>query len=599
MRALGGRVLLSSLLLELTSAVSVASRWLGARLPSSAAQMLAVAPPQHSHPSVVEVGYLTDVEGNLGYFDRWVAQSEVLRYNASSELELTHPHAYFVYGGDAVDRGDGGCRLLQRLVALKRSAPRRVWLLVGNRDLNKLRLTSELGEAEMARDPSAIPGPHWDPRAPTLAEHLAATGHADSRAERLRYMYLHTLGCPETFELRRREMSLLYGRAAGDAKAPSDEEVVEAAVGDVLPGGLLRTYMEHADVAVLLGHTLFVHGSVDARTMRFVPGERTRFCLPTGPQPGRTVDSVDEWCDGLNALLRHGLADHAARPYWDAARRGRGGEQLMALQNRDAMWGRSVISNCYCDGGTITSAAAAQQRAAALEKDPRTVTAASFRGVCADPRDAVVAAWLRLGGVRRVVVGHKPSGDSIAPLSWRYTGVEILSADTSYADPAAADGRGVTMACLTLRGPSLLENHAVLSGVLRDGARHAARMDTLGGPEHGLGGAAGLTGCLPSGDRGAPLATSWLAGFPEERAALRGGTITHLLLTGGDPLVGIEHEEGGWWVKTLTAPDVGGGAARYLCCRGAGRRVEYEYRSVAALRANAPLVCAAAVAETL
>ena len=561
-----------------------ASRWLmGSRLSSPAAQMLAVAPPQHSHPSAVEVGYLTDVEGNLGYFDRWVAQSEVLRYNVAGELELTHPHAYFVYGGDAVDRGDGGCRLLQRLVALKRSAPHRVWLLVGNRDLNKLRLTSELGENEMARDPSAIPGPHWDPRAPTLAEYLAATGHADSRAERLRYLYLHTLGCPETFELRRREMSLLSGRAAeGDAKAPSDEEVVEAAVGDVLPGGLLRTYMEHADVAVLLGHTLFVHGSVDARTMRFVPDEQTRFCLPTGPQPGRTVDSVDEWCDGLNALLRRGLADHAARPYWDAARCGRGGEQLMALQNRDAMWGRSVISNCYCDGGTITSAAAAQQRAAVLEKEPRTVTAASFRAVCADPRDAVVAAWLRLGGVRRVVVGHKPSGDSVAPLSWRYTGVEILSADTSYADPAAADGRGVTMACLTLRGASLLEDHAVLSGVLCDGARHAARLDTLGGPEHGLGGAAGLKGRLPSVSAWLAGLASWLPrgeGRPQRR-------ISRIQPTGGDPLVGIELEED-WWVKTLTSPVAGGAAARYLCCRGAGRRVEYEYRSVAALRANA------------
>ena len=90
------RLLLSPLLLELASAVRVASRWLGARLPPRAAQ-----------PSVV-IGYLTDVEGNLGYFDRWVAQSEVLRYNVAGELELTHPHAYFVYGGDAVDRGDGG-----------------------------------------------------------------------------------------------------------------------------------------------------------------------------------------------------------------------------------------------------------------------------------------------------------------------------------------------------------------------------------------------------------------------------------------------------------------------------------------------------------
>ena len=513
------RLLRSSLLLELTSAASVASHWLGARLPSYAAQMLAVSvtTPTLMMPEC-EVGYLTDVEGNLGYFDRWVAQSGVLRYNEAGELELTHPNAYFVYGGDAADRGDGGCRLLQRLVALKRHAPRRVSLLVGNRDLNKLRLTSELGVADMARDPGAIPGPHWDPRAPTLAEHLAATGRADSRAERLRYMYLHTLGCPETFELRRREIALLSGRAAGDANAPSDEEVVEAAVGDVLPGGLLRTYMEHADVAVLLGHTLFVHGSVDARTMRFVPHEQTRFYLPTEPQPGYTVDSVDEWCAGLNALLRRGLDDHAARPDWDAARRGRGGEQLMALQNRDAMWGRSVISNCYCDGGTITSAAAAQQRAAALEEDPRAVVAASFRGVCADPRDTAVAAWLRRGGVRRVVVGHKPSGDSVASLSWRYTGVEILSADTSYADPSAADGRGRTMADLTLRGPSLHENHAVLSGVLRDGARHAARLDMLGGPEHGLGGAAGLKWRLPSVTTAPRPATYARAGcFPMPR----------------------------------------------------------------------------------
>ena len=37
-------------------------------------------------------------------------------------------------------------------------------------------------------------------------------------------------------------------------------QVVEAAVGDVLPGGLLRAYLEHAAVAVLLGHTLFMHG---------------------------------------------------------------------------------------------------------------------------------------------------------------------------------------------------------------------------------------------------------------------------------------------------------------------------------------------------
>ena len=89
------------------------------------------------------------------------------------------------------------------------------------------------------------------------------------------------------------------------------------------------------------------------------------------------------------------------------------------------------------------------------------------------------------------------------------------------------------MVTLTLRGPSLHENHAVVGGVLRDGTPHEARLHTLGGREHG---------------------------------------------SGGDWLVGTELADG-WWVKARTAPPPGV-AAQYLCCRGAGRRVEYQYKCV-------------------
>ena len=88
------------------------------------------------------------------------------------------------------------------------------------------------------------------------------------------------------------------------------------------------------------------------------------------------------------------------------------------------------------------------------------------------------------------------------------------------------------MACLTLRGPSLLENHARLSGVLRDGTPHAARLDTLGGPEQVLGGAAGLgEGARPRRPYTEPPVGARLARWlpppgrgrrGEERAALRG-----------------------------------------------------------------------------
>ena len=170
----------------------------------------------------VEVAYVTDVEGNLAYFDRWVKHSRIVRYKADApdQLELAHDRAYFVYGGDVVDRGEGNVRLLNRLVALKKDYPTRVHLLAGNRDLNKLRLSSELSDSDLARPFVAIPGPHWDTKAPTLAEYYAklaadrpgtSPDALDTRAERLRYYYLHTLGCPETFELRRREMALLKG----------------------------------------------------------------------------------------------------------------------------------------------------------------------------------------------------------------------------------------------------------------------------------------------------------------------------------------------------------------------------------------------------
>ena len=184
-----------------------------------------------------------------------------------SELVL-EPGCHFVFGGDLVDKGPGDIRLCRQLVALKRRHPDRVFLLVGNRDLNKVRYTAELGEDDMARPIDAIPQAHWDPKATTLREHLSAvTGGGDeaalraanTREERLRYMHQHTLGCPDTFEFRRQELALLEGR---EPSSVTDEQVVENFIADIASeDGALRQYLAHADVAVVLGNTLFVHGN--------------------------------------------------------------------------------------------------------------------------------------------------------------------------------------------------------------------------------------------------------------------------------------------------------------------------------------------------
>ena len=232
-------------------------------------------------PPLVRIGYVTDVEGNLDYFRRYVRASGVLRFDDDAEtvLRLADDGCRFVFGGDAVDKGDGDVRLCRMLADLSdRYGRDRVALLVGNRDLNKLRFTAELSPEALATPPEAVPGPHWDDAAPRLADYLKSKRLDDSRATRLRWMLEHTLGCPGTFEFRRAELATLRNE-----EHVKDDDVVDSCVGEVLPGGALRAYLERASVAARFGSTLFVHGAVDAQTAGFVPDKSC--LLYTSPSP--------------------------------------------------------------------------------------------------------------------------------------------------------------------------------------------------------------------------------------------------------------------------------------------------------------------------
>ena len=180
------------------------------------------------------VSYLTDVEGNLDYFNRFVRISEALSYEENSPrraLRLEDGFA-FVFGGDLFDKGSGDIRLCRLLCDLKERYPNRVYLLGGNRDLNKLRIS-----AELSRSPDEChigqrlwdQKPFWDAKAPSLTEWLpidkarrrmlevallsatpaaaaAAAAKPASHLRQLRWMLECTLGCPMTFEYRREEL---------------------------------------------------------------------------------------------------------------------------------------------------------------------------------------------------------------------------------------------------------------------------------------------------------------------------------------------------------------------------------------------------------
>jgi hypothetical protein len=103
--------------------------------------------------------------------------------------------------------------------------------------------------------------------------------------------------------------------------------------------GELREYLQLAQLVLILGNTMWVHGALDA--INVVPEDSTKFCTPDAPQPFRTVTAgAAAWVTEMNELMQRGLLDHAARPTWDASRKSRGGEVLLPSQPRCAL--RSV-----------------------------------------------------------------------------------------------------------------------------------------------------------------------------------------------------------------------------------------------------------------
>ena len=234
------------------------------------------------------IAYITDVEG------QWERLASFARGNPWISLDgeqlTVAPGVKLVFGGDAMDRGPAGRRVLRALVSAHARHPGQVVLLAGNRDLNKLRLTREL----CGHLPSKMP--------PEL--------RAASRPEQLRWIFSVTMGAGAAFEHRRSEL-----QASG--LGGSDEDVVDSYAEDLAPGGLLRRYLDAAVLAHREGGTLFVHGGVTDENLGRVPG------LDGTCGVGEWPRALNAWYRAQLATVDSGELDAEGRPAWF---------QLMAYQ---------------------------------------------------------------------------------------------------------------------------------------------------------------------------------------------------------------------------------------------------------------------------
>eukprot|EP00658_Telonema_sp_P-2_P051578 TRINITY_DN3965_c0_g1_i3.p1 TRINITY_DN3965_c0_g1~~TRINITY_DN3965_c0_g1_i3.p1 ORF type:complete len:470 (-),score=104.96 TRINITY_DN3965_c0_g1_i3:64-1473(-) len=374
-------------------------------------------------PAPREWGYVTDVEGNLGFWNNYVKISKVLSRDPRTGEVRLKPGAHFVFGGDAVDQGEGDLRFLEEIVALQRRYPERVHLLLGNRDINKMRLSAELSTAHRDKWPlDQHPGVWWISAPPPqeIGTQLIPAMNPNTVANHLKWILAKTMGAGGTFEYRRLELAKLNKNKPFDVGAGiTDQQVADSFVESLSEGGNMREYLRNGKLAVQLGSTLFIHGALSNECIGWTPPSATR----------STATGLQGWIETMNLWARQQVNQWCITDFSNKS-----------LDPAMTAWANDGGYSHPQPGSDLTQYG--MGHLPDLSPNP-TVVYNTWIGRASQvlPPPPELTSWLKSEGVMTVVCGHKPVGDLPLPFETS-DGVTVLIADTSY----SANIRGVTAA---------------------------------------------------------------------------------------------------------------------------------------------------------
>ena len=243
---------------------------------------------QESHDNVL-VSYFTDIEGDKFYLDRYVDNSKILTWipnerttNGGNEtffpydrkIDFSNSNSILVFGGDLWDKGGFDLYVTRQLLDLKKRYPDRVVWVLGNRDINKIRMTQELGLPSSPNSDPKVPyhpGLTWFRGSGRVGDPEGPLPSMDP-GERLRWILGNTMGSPDAMEHRRLE--LLWEKKGCQEENSrwmtgeeaesliSDLEIVRSYQESCHPNGEMGRFLAEGLLAARVGPILFVHGSL-------------------------------------------------------------------------------------------------------------------------------------------------------------------------------------------------------------------------------------------------------------------------------------------------------------------------------------------------
>jgi hypothetical protein len=378
---------------------------------------------QHSVKST-SILHITDHEGTRFFFDA-LRKSKIVSFNPENGLQFNKPSSFFIFGGDATDRGSYDLATTELLVDFKKRHPDQVTLLVGNREIKNNRFKIELAPNLIRERLLHSKPPRWLPANQQtdpldylkskilFKDDVDARDYAESLSiEECQLLYLHwmlekNMGCQSTFQYRREELQRRTNHSV------TDREVLQSFLTETSPAGLMGEYLKLGQMGVIFPGTrvLAVHGGLTPFNIGRIPG------MPADAKP---IADAWLWINKLNAWYSQQIQ------FW-----------------------------CEYQPKTLTEPASTELDESVLPIPGRPKQVVTADMLSADRQFTMVpdevSDYLLANRISVVLTGHQPCGDHPALLRNKLDNLLFINADTGYANfnPAKPhDTRGV--ACHSL-----------------------------------------------------------------------------------------------------------------------------------------------------